>query len=101
MDSNGGTAEAATGHGWVAAGILASIAVPNFVQGMETTYDHKGLHDVTKFATKNLDKCMTATITPSRRPGALTLSTGQSAVGSQAWQMHYFCCITLSRAGLQ
>merc|ERR1712194_714262 len=35
---------------------LASIALPTFVQSKEMTYDHKGLYEVTKVATKNLNK---------------------------------------------
>merc|ERR1711957_1078892 len=35
---------------------LASIALPTFVKSKEMTYDHKGLYDVTKVATKNLNK---------------------------------------------
>ena len=43
-------------QGGVAVRSLASVALPTFVQGMATTYDHNGLHYVTKVATKNLDK---------------------------------------------
>merc|ERR1711881_438327 len=35
---------------------LASIALPTFVQSKEMTYDHKRLYEVTKVATKNLNK---------------------------------------------
>merc|ERR1711957_220089 len=35
---------------------LASIALPAFVQKKEMTYDHKRLYEVTKVATKNLNK---------------------------------------------
>ena len=36
--------------------ILASIAVPTVVQSKELTYDHKGLYEMTKVATKSLNK---------------------------------------------
>merc|ERR1712019_332155 len=35
---------------------LASIALPTFVKSAEQTYDFQGLYDVTKVATKNLNK---------------------------------------------
>merc|ERR1719222_1740506 len=35
---------------------LASIALPAFAQGADKEYDFQGLHEVTKVATKNLNK---------------------------------------------
>merc|ERR1712217_46601 len=35
---------------------LASIALPSFVQGAEKSYDFQGLYEVTKVATRNLNK---------------------------------------------
>merc|ERR1712127_261172 len=43
---------------------LASIALPAFVQKKEMTYDHQRLYEVTKVATKNLNKVIARNYSP-------------------------------------